>query len=91
MIKVMKVGQFPIFQSERFDLNINTRFHETTSRITYCSEKNSYIFVEHLQNNYNVSLVLHVYVRSFVTDNCQPNHSSNNFFVRATRITYLNL
>ena len=24
----------PIFQSERFDLNINTRFHETTSRIT---------------------------------------------------------
>ena len=24
----------PIFQSERFDLNINTRFHETTSRIS---------------------------------------------------------
>ena len=23
-----------IFQSERFDLNMNTRFHETTSRIT---------------------------------------------------------
>ena len=24
----------PIFQSKQFDLNINNRFHETTSRIT---------------------------------------------------------
>ena len=32
--KVRSEKLHPIFQSERFDLNINTRFHETTRRIT---------------------------------------------------------